>query len=62
MTEKNPTGRGGTGRGPGRRLLPEDEAYIVATMRMTRAQKAKLEKLGGAAWMRGEIDRAKVPE
>ncbi len=30
-------------------------------VRMTSSQRAKLELLGGAAWVRAQIDRAKLP-
>lgn len=54
--------RGGAGRGQGRKPLPDGEAAQVVSIRLTRAQKDKLEKLGGAAWVREKISRAKVPE
>lgn len=39
---------------------PEDRAGIYA-LRLTEAQRAKLDALGGAAWVRRQIERAKAP-
>jgi hypothetical protein len=44
---------------PGRpEVTPEDRLQVVS-IRLTEAQKAKLERLGGSAWVRQKIDRAK---
>lgn len=49
--------RGGAGRGQGRKpLCPE--GHVVYTMRMSKAQREKLDRLGGAAWIRRMIDQA----
>jgi hypothetical protein len=40
-------------------VAPEDRLEVVA-VRLTEAQKAKLAALGGSAWIRARIDRAKV--
>lgn len=36
-----------------------DEPPVKVTIKMTAEQKAKLERLGGAKWVRQRIDRAK---
>lgn len=47
---------------PGRPPAPPDKALTArAELRLTAAQKEKLELLGGADWLRDRIDRAKVP-
>lgn len=46
-------------RPPGRpEVQPEDRLQVVS-IRLTDAQKAKLDRLGGSAWVREKIDRAK---
>ena len=37
------------------------EETLTVSLRMTPAQREKLERLGGAEWVRGKIDRAKEP-
>ena len=54
-----PSGRGGAGRGQGRKPIG-DEPTIGVTLRMTPDQRDKLSALGGAKWVRAQIDRAKV--
>lgn len=56
---KKATGRGGPGRGQGRKPLPEGEAMVGVTLKMQPAQREKLAKLGGARWVREQIDQAK---
>jgi len=46
-------------RPPGRPREMQGEVVNV-NIRMTREQRAKLEQLGGAAWVRQQIDRADV--
>ena len=58
MTE---TKRGGPGRGQGRKPLKEGQETVTLSVRLTVAQREKLERLGGAAWMRERIDKAKEP-
>lgn len=41
--------------------MPEGEAMIGVTLKMLPAQREKLARLGGAAWMRKQIDKAKEP-
>jgi hypothetical protein len=56
------SGRGGAGRGQGRKPLSDIEPTVTVSVKMTAAQRAKLSKLGGAAWVRKRIDGAKEPE
>lgn len=51
--------RGGPGRGQGRKPLKEGQETVTLSVRLTVAQRAKLERLGGAAWLRDRIDKAK---
>jgi hypothetical protein len=49
-------------RKPGRPRLPDSERYSERVeIRCTKAQREKLDRLGGVAWIRGKIDRAKEP-
>lgn len=48
-------------RKPGRPALPPSKALKVGSIRLTAAQWDKLAKLGGVAWLREKIDRAKGP-
>ena len=41
-------------------LPPEQRQTERAEVRMTKAQREKLDKLGGAAWLRDRIDKAKA--
>jgi len=52
---------GGPGRGQGRPPVKAGEETITVSLRMTSAQREKLERLGGAKWVRDRIDRAKEP-
>lgn len=52
---------GGADRGQGRKPLDPDDATVVVTVRLTLAQKAKLATLGGAAWVRERIEKARQP-
>lgn len=51
--------RGGPGRGQGRPPVREGEETMSVSLRMTKAQREKLERLGGAKWVRDRIDKAK---
>ena len=53
--------RGGPGRGQGRPPVKAGEETVTVSLRMTPAQREKLERLGGAKWVRDRIDRAKEP-
>jgi hypothetical protein len=49
-------------RKPGRPRLPDSERFTeVVQVRCTKAQREKLDRLGGVAWIRERIDRAKEP-
>lgn len=53
--------RGGPNRGQGRPPVKPGEETVTVSLRMTPAQREKLERLGGAKWVRDRIDRAKEP-
>lgn len=59
--KKEQNTHGGAGRGQGRKPLDPESETIGVTLKMTRAQREKLARLGGAAWVRNRIDRAKEP-
>ena len=46
MPEQQKSNRGGSGRGQGRKPLPEDERTVVVTVRLTPARRDKLRRLG----------------
>ena len=48
-------------RPQGRPALAEGEASVFVGIRMTQDQKDKLQRLGGAAWIRKRIDKAGEP-
>ncbi len=54
--------RGGPGRGQGRKPVAEGEQTVTVSLRMTEAQREKMQKLGGAEWVRQKIDKAKVAQ
>ena len=60
MSETNK--RGGAREGAGRKPTPEAEALKVGSIRLTQAQWDKMARLGGAAWLRERIDKARAPE
>jgi len=46
----------------GRPPVPADQqARVPYNVRLTPAQREKVERLGGAAWIRAQIQRAKPP-
>lgn len=55
-------GRGGPGRGQGRPPVKAGEETVTVCLRVTQGQREKLSRLGGAAWVRDRIDRAKDKE
>lgn len=55
------TGRGGAGRGQGRKPKQDKVETTVVAVRMSLPQRDKLERLGGAPWVREKIDKAKEP-
>jgi len=46
----------------GRPALKPGETTVPVVIRMTEPQRDKLGRLGGAAWVRERIDRAKEPQ
>lgn len=50
------TQKGGAGRGQGRKPIKQGEETVTLSIRLTVAQREKLEQLGGAAWIRDRID------
>ena len=46
-------------RRQGRKALPVADKLVVGSIRLSPAQWVKLERLGGAAWLRKAIDKAK---
>lgn len=54
-TDNTLTGRGGAGRGQGRKPLAEETVRYCFLM--TTAQRATLDKLGNAEWIRAELDK-----
>ena len=62
MEQKKLTGRGGPGRGQGRKPKVDKVETAVVAVRMSLSQRDKLERLGGAPWVRERIDKAKVPQ
>ena len=53
------TKQGGPGRGQGRKPIKEGQETVTVSIRLTVPQRAKLERLGGAAWLRDRVDKAK---
>jgi hypothetical protein len=56
-----PTKRPPTARGKGRISLQGAGTSPVIQVRVTPEQKAKVESLGGAVWVRKMIDKARLP-
>jgi len=54
--------RSGAREGAGRKPTPEADALKVGSIRLTQAQWDKLARLGGVAWPRTRIDKARTPE
>ena len=48
--------RGGAGRGQGRKPIQQGEDTVTVSLRMTTGQRAKLATLGGATWVRQQIE------
>lgn len=46
-------------RGQGRKPLMAGAETVTVSIRMTPEHRAKLERLGGAPWVRGRIEKAK---
>ena len=54
--------RGGAREGSGRKPLKDGVATVPVVTRMTIDQRDKLQRLGGAPWVREKIDKAKEPK
>lgn len=54
-----PKQHGGPGRNQGRKPLATNEDTVTFSIRMTATQRARLALLGGAAWVRLQIDKSK---
>lgn len=54
-----PPRRGGAGRGQGRKPITQGEETVTVSIRITTSQRAKLADLGGAAWVRQQIEEKK---
>ena len=54
--------RGGAGRNQGRKPISTSEPSVTLSLRLTPSQREKLDHLGGAAWVRSMIDKAKPPQ
>jgi len=54
-------GRGGAGRGQGRKRITQGEETVTVSIRITTSQREKLARLGGAAWVRQQIEAASLP-
>ncbi len=52
--------RGGPGRGQGRKPVAEGEQTVTVSLRMTKQQREKLQRLGGAEWVRQKISKART--
>jgi len=48
------------GRGQGRKALPPDDRALVRSLRLTAVQWEKFRALGGVAWLRAAIQRARI--
>jgi hypothetical protein len=57
-----PKTNGGARPGAGRKPLQTGVATLPVMIKMTEPQKEKLQRLGGAPWVRDKIDRAKLPK
>lgn len=55
------TRRGGAGKGQGRKPLKPGEDTVTVSLRMAQSQREKLQLLGGAAWVRAQLEAAVIP-
>ena len=53
---------GGARPGGGRKRIKPGVETVPVMVKMTVDQKAKLQRLGGASWVRARIDKARDPE
>ncbi|VTU20172.1 hypothetical protein SRS16CHR_02589 [Variovorax sp. SRS16] len=56
------TTHGGAGRGQGRKPIEAGQESVTVNMRLSGRQRDKLQRLGGAPWVREKIDKAKEPK
>ena len=56
MAEAILKGRGGAGRGQGRKPKPRDEVLLTVSVRLSQAQRDKVDALGGLPWIRAKVD------
>lgn len=59
MKKPTPPKRGGARPGAGRPAIDPTDPTVTFSLRLTTSQRAKLESLGGAAWLRERIDKAR---
>lgn len=57
-----PTRKTTAPRPPGRPSIQPGEETVPITIRLTTPQRDKLQRLGGAPWVRAKIDKAREPE
>jgi len=53
--------RGGPNRNQGRKPISDTDQTVTVSLRLTTSQRAKLASLGGAAWVRQQIEAASLP-
>ena len=61
MTDTNKPKHGGTRAGAGRKPLDAAQRAQKTSVTVTQAQREKLTRLGGSAWVRAQIDAAPEP-
>ena len=52
----NKNRRGGPNRNQGRKPISDTDQTVTVSLRLTTSQRAKLASLGGAAWVRKQIE------
>lgn len=62
MTDETSKPKGGARHGSGRPRLNPYGGTVRYNVILTDNQRDKLDKLGGAAWIRDKIDKAKLPD
>jgi hypothetical protein len=60
MNDAQSKTHGGPGRGQGRKRITPGELSIQVLIRVSASQREKLKRLGGAKWVRAQIDQADV--
>jgi len=55
----NKNRRGGPNRNQGRKPISDTDQTVTVSLRLTTSQRAKLASLGGAAWVRKQIEESK---